>query len=137
MLSANFPVDHLEIVWNGGVLAALEPARDRHSADVRGALNVDRSGWLLLRAWNDGPHPDVLDIYPWATTSPIYVEVGNQPRRSREAAAYFLKWLDRIQSATEQNPDYRTPAEREAVLQDVRRARTFYEQVFASASANR
>ena len=137
MLSANFPVDHLEIVWNGAAVAALEPAKDRHSADVRGTLNVDRSGWLLLRAWNDGPHPDVLDIYPWATTSPIYVEVGNQPRRSREAAAYFLKWLDRIQSATEQNTDYRTPAEREAVLQDVRRARTFYEQVLASAAANR
>ncbi len=134
MLNANFPVDHLEIVWNGAVVAALEPDRDRRTADVRGVLNVDRSGWLLLRAWNDGPTPDVLDIYPWATTSPIYVEVGNEPRRSREAAAYFLRWLDRIQSATEQNADYRTPAEREAVLRDVKRARAFYEQVLASAA---
>jgi Tol biopolymer transport system component len=129
ILAANFPVDHLEIVWNGAVVASLEPAAGRRTADVRGTLNVDGSGWLLLRAWNDGPHPDVLDIYPWATTSPIYVEVANAPRRSREAAAYFLKWVDRIQSATEQNTDYRNPAEREAVLRDVKRARTFYEQV--------
>lgn len=137
MLSANFPVDHLEIVWNGTVAAAIDPDHNRQSADVRGVLNIDRSGWLLLRAWNDGPHPDVLDIYPWATTSPIYVEVGHQPRRSRAAAAYFLQWLDRIQSATEQNAAYRTEAEREVVLQDVKRARAFYEQVLASAPADR
>ena len=137
MLNANFPVDHLEIVWNGAVVASLEPDRDRQTADVRGTLNIDRSGWLLLRAWNDEPRPEVLDIYPWATTSPIYVEVGNQPRRSREAAAYFLRWLDRIQSATEQNADYRTPAEREVVLRDVERARAFYEQVLASGPSPR
>jgi TolB protein len=135
MLSANFPVDHLEIVWNGKVAATLEPDKERRSADARGTLHVDRSGWLLLRAWNEGPQAEVLDIYPWATTSPIYVDVGNEPRRSRESAAYFLQWLDRIQSATEQSADYRTPAEREAVLQDVRRARAFYEQVLSSASA--
>jgi len=137
LLGSNFPVDHLEIIWNGTVAASLEPDKDRHRADVRGTLTIDRSGWLLLRAWNDGPHPDVLDIYPWATTSPVYVEVADQPRRSRDAAAYFLKWIDRIQSATERNADYRTPAEREAVLQDVRRARAFYEQVLASAPAGR
>jgi hypothetical protein len=133
MLSANFPVDHLEIVWNGTVAAALEPDKERHAADARGTIDIDRSGWLLLRAWNDEPHPDVLDIYPWATTSPIYVEVGNEPRRSRQAAAYFLQWLDRIQSGTERNADYRTAAERETVLQDIKRARAFYEQVLSSA----
>jgi Tol biopolymer transport system component len=137
MLRANFPVDHLEIVWNGAVVASLAPNTDRQSADARVMLNVDRSGWLLLRAWNDGPHPDVLDVYPWATTSPIYVEVGNAPRRSREAAEYFLQWLDRIRAATQRNADYRTAIERDAVLQDVERARAFYEQERASAAGGR
>jgi TolB protein len=127
-LRANFPVDHLELISNGRVAATLTIGPDRRAADVNGELRVTDSGWLLLRAWNDGPHPDVLDIYPYATTSPVYVRVGDRMPRSRDAAAYFLKWLGRIQVATEQNASYRTAAERFAVLQDVGRARAFYDQ---------
>jgi hypothetical protein len=129
LLASNFPVDHLEIVWNGKVVASLEPRKDRLAADVQGSLTVNESGWLLLRAWNDGPHPDVLDIYPWATTSPVYVQVGDAPRRSREAATYFLRWIDRIQAAAEGNLAYRSQSEHDAVAQDLARARRFYEQI--------
>lgn len=132
-LRANFPVDHLELMWNGAVAASLNTGRDRRDADVSGAIVVTGSGWLLLRAWNDGPREDVLDIYPYATTSPVYVRVGDQIRRSRDAATYFLRWLDRIQAAAERNPDYRSAGERAAVLQDVGRARAFYEQCLREA----
>jgi Tol biopolymer transport system component len=127
-LRANFPVDHLELIWNGAVAASLNTGQDRRDADVSGSLPVTGSGWLLLRAWNDGPQAEVLDIYPYATTSPVYVRVGDQIRRSRDAATYFLRWLDRIQADTKRHPDYRTAAERAAVLQDIGRARGFYEQ---------
>jgi TolB protein len=90
-----------------------------------------------LRAWNDGPHPDVLDIYPWATTSPVYVRIGSEGRRSREAAAYFLRWIDRIRAATEKNPQYRSASERDAVLHDLERARRFYAQIADGSGANR
>jgi len=128
VLRANFPVDHLEVVWNGAVVAALSPDRDRRSADARGEIPVRGSGWLLLRAWNDGPDPHVMDIYPYATTSPIYVRVADQPRRSREAGEYFLRWLAQLQTATERNADYRSATERTAVLDDIARARTFYQE---------
>ena len=133
VLRANFPVDRLEVIWNGKVAASLRMDADRRAADVTGRMPVTESGWLLLRAWNDGPDPAVMDIYPYATTSPIYVRVGDRPRRSREAATYFLRWLDRIRAATEQNSSYRTAAERDAVLQDVGRARAFYRQCAAEA----
>jgi hypothetical protein len=132
-LRANFPVDHLEVVRNGRVAATLSPAADRRAADATGEIAVDGSGWLLLRAWNDGPHPDVLDIYPYATTSPIYVRVAGKPRRSAEAATYFLRWLDRIQSATAQSASYRTAGERAAVVGDIERAREFYERCLREA----
>ena len=135
-LRANFPVDHLEVIWNGRVAASLNTGPARRAADVSGEMAVTGSGWLLLRAWNDGPEADVLDIYPYATTSPIYVRVGDQMRRSREAATYFLQWLDRIQAATEHDPGYRTATERTAVLQDVGRARAFYEQCLREARDN-
>jgi hypothetical protein len=132
-LRANFPVDHLEILWNGKVAASLATGAERRTADVSGALSTNGSGWLLLRAWNDTPDPAVLDVYPYATTSPVYVEVADRPRRSREAASYFLGWLDRIERATERNPSYRTDAERATVLGDVRRARQFYESCLREA----
>src|SRR5262249_19805323 len=107
-LRANFPVDHLELVWNGQVVTRVPIAPDGRTADASGELAAPGSGWLVLRAWNDEPHDDVLDIYPYATTSPVYVRVAGQPRRSAEAASYFLRWLDRIQAATVGNSDYRS-----------------------------
>ena len=104
---------------------------------MTGSFDVTASGWLVLRAWNDGPNPDVLDIYPYATTSPIYVNVAGRVRRSRDAATYFLHWLDRIQEAVAKDVSYRTIGERTAVLQDVARARLFYEQCQQDATSDR
>ena len=95
---------------------------------MTGSFEADGPGWLILRAWNDAPHPDVLDIYPYATTSPVYVHVGGRGRRSADAAAYFLTWLDRIRAAVEEDSSYRRAGERAAVLEDVGLARAFYEQ---------
>src|SRR4051812_18801221 len=134
VLRANFPVDHLELIWNGAVVASLPTGKERRAADVRGTIPVAGSGWLLLRAWNDGPDPNVLDIYPYATTTPVYVRVADAPRRSPEAGAYFLRWVDRIRVATQSSTAYRTASERDVVLADVERARAFYEQCAANPS---
>ena len=65
-------VDHLELVHNGQVVKAFALAGDRRTLDAEGELPVEAGGWLLLRAWNDGSDPQVLDLYPYATTSPVY-----------------------------------------------------------------
>src|SRR4029079_4125565 len=67
LLRTHFPLAHLEVVWNGAVVAALSPDRDRRSADASGEIPVRGSGWPLLRAWNGGPHPPVLGISPLRT----------------------------------------------------------------------
>jgi hypothetical protein len=81
---------------------------------------------MLVRAYSEDGDEDVLDIHPYATTSPIYVTVQGRPRRSLATATWALRWLDRLEKATLANPDYRNAAEREAVLQDISRARGFY-----------
>ena len=48
----------------------------------------------MLRAFNDAPHPWVLDLYPYATTSPIYIDAPAPP--APEDAAYFVAWMDRV-----------------------------------------
>jgi TolB protein len=123
-LRSNVPVAKLEVIWNGEVAARHDV--NAASADVAGRIDVKDSGWMLARAWSEEGNEDVLDIHPYATTGPIYVTVSGRRRRSRAAAEWALRWVDRLEKATAGNPDYRTREEREAVLHDVARAKAVY-----------
>lgn len=122
------PMEHLELVYNGEVVRSIELTGDRRSADLEGSVRVDGSGWLLLRAWNDGSHPMVFDLYPYGTTTPIYVTVVGKPPRSREDADYFLAWIARIRESAANHTDYNTLDERRAVLSHLAEARRIFEQ---------
>ena len=115
-LKSYVPVDHLEIVRNGVVIATVPLSGDRTSATARIRLPVRGSGWYLLRARGDGPVYPVLDVYPYATTSPIYVTVARQPIRSPRDADYFLAWINRLESAANAHGDWNTEAEKREVL---------------------
>jgi hypothetical protein len=116
-------VDHLELVQNGKVVKAFPLTGDRRRLDAEGELQIDKGGWLLLRAWNDGSDPQVLDLYPYATTSPVYLDLpgGNPP--DREDSAYFVAWLDRVIAEARSRNDYRNEREREATLDYLLKAR--------------
>lgn len=129
VMASLVPVDHLEIVCNGRVARSLELASARTSATARGRLPIETSGWCVLRAWAERAEHPVLDIYPYATTSPVYVTVAGQPPRSPEDAAYFLAWLDRLQEDVEHYPDWNSPGERAHVLQQVGDARKVFEKL--------
>jgi len=88
-----------------------------------GEILVATSGWVVLRAWNDGADPQVLDIYPYATTSPVYVELPGGLPPDPEDAAYFAAWLDRTIAGAEARTDYRTPEEKRTVVDYLRKAR--------------
>lgn len=61
-------------------------------------LPIDRSSWVALRV--RGPeHPNVFDGPAWAHTSPVYVKVAGREIRSKEDAAYFVDWIDRMLQA--------------------------------------
>ena len=122
------PVDHLEVVYNGDVVKAIDPGGSHKSADLRGTVLVKESGWLLLRAWNDGAHPGVFDLYPYATTTPVYVTVDGKEPVSREDAEYLLAWIERIRESAEEHADYNTEAERDAVLANLDRAERVFEE---------
>jgi Tol biopolymer transport system component len=120
------PVDHLELVRNGEVVASLPlDATGTTGGDSR-EIEVDASGWYLLRAWNSRATHPVLDTLPFATTSPIYVEVAGEPRRSPEAAAYFVAWIDRLIAAADAHEGYNTDAERATVARLLADARAVF-----------
>jgi hypothetical protein len=97
-LRAPFPVDRLELVQNGRVAKSFEFTGDRTRFDWSGDVELASAGWVLLRAYNDAAHPWVLDLYPYATTSPIYFETPPPP--APEDAAYFSVWMHRVVEAT-------------------------------------
>ena len=122
------PVDHLEVVCNGRVAGTVALSGNRTSAQSSGTVHLDRSGWCVLRAWADHAEYPVLDIYPYATTSPVYVSLAGQPARSPEDAAYFLAWLDRLQEDVEHYPDWNSAAEKAHVMEQIEAARKVYEK---------
>ena len=82
----------------------------------------------LLRAWSEKAEHPVLDAYPYATTSPVYVAVEGAPASSPEDAAYFVKWIDRVTEAVRQHKGWNTEAERAEVLRTLAEARAEYER---------
>src|SRR3989475_4438412 len=125
-LESNVPVDHLEIVGNGAVVATVPLRGERTTAHDTVSIPVTRSGWYVLRAYSDRAELPVLDLYPFASTSPINVRVGGEPVRSREDAEFFVRWIDRIERAVQTSTAWNTQAEQAAVLRLLREARAAY-----------
>jgi len=125
-MNSMVPVDHLQIVCNGKVARELAMNGDRSSAHVQGSISLDSSGWCVLRAFSDKAEYPILDLYPYATTSPVYVSVAGAPVRSTADAAYFVAWVDRLISAARNNTSWNTEAEKESVLSMLQEARGKY-----------
>ncbi len=120
------PLDRLEVVGNGAVVASVPLTGDRTSAEATVRLPVAGSGWLVLRAYAERARHPILDVYPFATTSPVYVTVEGAPVRSAEDARYFLDWIDRLRAFVERHPGFNTESERQAVLARLAAARVVY-----------
>jgi hypothetical protein len=70
----------------------------------------------------------VLDIYPFATTSPIYVSVAGKPIRSPESATWFIGWIERLEQQAEAHTGWNTPEERAEVLSHLAQAKAVFRQ---------
>jgi TolB protein len=124
-------VDHLELVHNGKVVKEFALTGDRHTLDAAGEVQADEAGWLLLRAWSDGSDPEVLDLYPYATTSPVYLDLPGGLPPDPADAAYFVAWLDRVIADAGSRTDYRAARERDETLAYLHRARDRFQSLTA------
>jgi hypothetical protein len=120
------PVDHLQIVCNGKVARELALNKDRMGAHIDGSISPDASGWCVLRAFSDKAEYPILDLYPYATTSPIYINVPGAPVGNAEDATYFVAWMDRLIAAARTNTSYDTDDEKQSVLSMLQKAREKY-----------
>ena len=121
------PIDHLELVMNGEVVRTFDLDDSGTTADLSGTVPFDQSGWLLLRAWNNGAHPLIFDLYPYATTTPVFISIGNKVPRSSKDAEYFIAWIERIRESVTAHSDFNNDDERDAILANLDEARQRFE----------
>jgi hypothetical protein len=128
------PVDHLELVYNGRVVRTFTLGGDRRSFDAEDDVPVDASGWMLLRAWSDKADPLVLDLCPYATTNPVYLELPGARPAAAADAGYFRDWLQRVIAAAEVRDDFNDERERAATLEYLHAAHERYRTLAGAAA---
>ncbi len=127
-LRSNVPVEKIEVVYNGDVVASHGLGTPISKLDISGTLTLRENGWVLLRVYNAGAHPDVFDVYPYASTNPVFIHKGIPSTKSAASAAYFIKWTDRVEKMTKETPNFRSEEERAAVLKDLAAAKAYYQK---------
>src|SRR3989441_7905736 len=83
-LRSSIPVDHLEIVGNGGIVATIPLAGAGTAAHDSVSLPLSRSGWDVLRGDGDRPPLPGLRIFSFPPASPIYRTAGREPGRANQ-----------------------------------------------------
>src|SRR5262249_7915855 len=127
---SQYPLDRIEVIHNGKVVAEAKAAGDRLSAEVEQVADVGRSGWLALRA-SGPPHRDQPGGSVFRHTSPVYLEAAGRRVVAREDAAYFLAWVDRLAGDIRRRG--RVPSRSRAhVASQLAAAREVYEKLLAT-----
>ena len=124
------PLEKVSLIFNGEEVENIPLSADRKSVDFRKPLRPARSGWYHLRAEGNPADRFPLDAgYAQAFTNPIWIKVGGQPVRSRPAAEYALKWIDKLQEMAAAWPDWRSQREKDHVFAQFEEARQVYRRL--------
>ena len=98
------------------------------AANATVMVPVQGSGWYVLRAYADRAEMPVLDLYPFASTSPIYVRVDDRPAHSPGDAAFFVRWIERLEQATRASTAWNTAEEQTSVLRSLAEAKGVFQE---------
>ena len=131
---SRIPVEKIEIVHNGKVVALQENPEKKQRLEVRTEMSISGSSWVAARAHSSQQIPyqssayQALDGIPvMAHTSPIYFRVGGQPRQSAEDATFFIEWVDEALKWLEERANIPVPAQRQEMQEIFEQARRVFE----------
>ena len=128
MMESIAPVEKVEVLSNGKVMETLALREDGKRAELTKEVEVSGSAWFTLRAYGTHPVSPVDDFYPFAETSPIYVDCGGRPIRSGEDARYFVTWIQAMSKMAAADPGWRSETEKSHVLGQFQAAQEVFEQ---------
>jgi hypothetical protein len=125
------PLEKLELVRDGAVVATGTFAADKLSATIETEVAMERGGWIALRA--SGPIVSGWMGANWgfgAHTNPVWIEVKDRPQDTRAEAEYFLAWIDRLEADVKRR-DRLPPGGSEHIAQHLSLAREVYRAIAA------
>jgi hypothetical protein len=139
---SQLPVDRLEIIANGVMIAEKAISSGEHYAQLEIEYTPDESTWIAARAYqfnlqntrsgvsftqrrDVGGGTTQLNHYfgtlrpetTFAHTSPTYVLLDNQPIRSQEDAEYFAKYLENAKNWLDTSGSFPSAAAKQEVLE--------------------
>lgn len=94
--SAN-PIGRIEIIQNGDIIETLSPAKATatqgvFSMSLDKTVPFDRSGWLIVRCFEDAPHKRVR----FAHSAPVFVEIPGKPTIPKKTEVeHFVERIER------------------------------------------
>ena len=95
---AHRPVECVEIIMNGSVVAGEQTASGSKEGKISATLAAPCDGWIAARC--AGQSRDSYGHAQWAHTSPIYLQTGSRDSATRKSAQFFvgrieqsLRWI--------------------------------------------
>ena len=86
------PVQRIELVCNGEVVAREEYSEGLREGVLRARLTVPNDSWIAARCW--GRQRDSYGHAQWAHTSPVYVQSGGSNPATRASAEFFVEKIE-------------------------------------------
>lgn len=126
--SSAFALGKFELLYNGQVIRSAKLFEGQKSVTLDDEIEIDKSGWIALRATGPG-HPDSPLPILYAHTNPIYVEVAGKPLRSKADAAFLLNWIDQLAVMVRTRERIPTEELRRHVQQQIDQARSVYARI--------
>lgn len=123
------PMQVLELVVNGEVVAKAEPAAGGTTAKLTHVLELDASAWVAARVSGAGHRRVMNDSKLFAHTSPVYCLRDGKLVAQAKDATTVLGWIDRLIDDVKKSPRFSTEARRQEVLEIFGRGRAHYARI--------
>jgi Tol biopolymer transport system component len=130
------PLTRAVIYHEGKIWKEVPLDPDRMNGTLRASAHVTESGWYSFTAEGERQPRSEDPSFPQAVSNPIRVYVGDQKIRSRPSAEYFLAWLDKLWKMTDAAGQWRSPKERQHVMEQFEQARQVYQARAKEADSN-
>jgi hypothetical protein len=121
------PIDAIEIVRDGVVVAREANAAGAHAGTMRASLDVAEAGWLAARAW--GRARTSYGHALWAHTSPVYLRRTAEPAIRRVEAQTFVRGIDASLVWVKTRGRFSEGSQRDRVVELFSEGRRVYERL--------
>lgn len=126
-LSTRDTIDYLEVIQDGRVAHSVRLDDWAKANGHFPPVKFHKSGWFMVRAVTTNPK-----TYRFAASAPWYVEIGEQPRISKQSAKFFLDWVNERTAGLK----LENPSQRAEVLKYHDMARTYWQDLVSKANAD-